>query len=60
MVWMMYFAIYMKLLNSRKDLVGDWNVVFNPMIDWGGGLAGTLALKCKILSQNYRQVRFGQ
>ena len=37
MVWVMYFAIYMKLLNSRKVLVGDWNAVFDPKIDWGGG-----------------------
>ena len=45
----------MKLLNSRKVLMGDWNAVFDLKIDWGGGwgLAGTLALKCKILSQNY-------
>ena len=56
MVWVMYFAIYMKLLNSRKVLVGDWNVVFDPKIDLGG-LAGTLTLRCKILSQNYRQAR---
>ena len=57
MVWGMYFAIYMKLLNSRKVFVGDWNAVFDPKIDRGGGLAGTLALKCKILSQNYKQAR---
>ena len=36
MVWVMYFAIYMKLLNSRKVLVGDWNVVFDHKIDWSG------------------------
>ena len=60
MVWVMYFAIYIKLLNSRKVLVGDWNAVFDPKIEWGRGLAGTLALRCKILSQNYRQARFYQ
>ena len=51
MVLVMYFPIYMKLLNSRKVLVGDWNVVFNPKIDWNGGLAETLALKCKIIDK---------
>ena len=40
--------------------MGDWNVVFDPKIEWGGGLAGTLALKCKILSQNYRQAQLCQ
>ena len=55
MVWVMNFAIYMKLLNSRKVLVGDWNAAFDPKIDCRWGLAGTLALRCKILSQNYRQ-----
>ena len=35
-------------------------MVFDPKIDWGGGLAGTLALRYKILSQNYRQARFCQ
>ena len=36
MVWVMYFAIYMKLLNSWKVLVSDWNAVFDPKIDgWG-------------------------
>ena len=45
MVWVMYFAIYMKLLNSRIVLVGDWNAVFDPKIDCGRGLAETLALK---------------
>ena len=58
MVWVMYFAIYMKLLNSRKVLVGDWNAVFDPKIDRGGRPAGTPALRHKILSQNYRQARF--
>ena len=34
MVWMMYFTIDMKLLNSRKVLVSDCNAVFDPKIDW--------------------------
>ena len=37
MVLVMYFPIYMKLLNSRKVLMGDWNVVFVPKIDGGEG-----------------------
>ena len=41
MVWVMYFAIYMKLLNSRKVLVGDWNAVFDPKIDLVGSSRDT-------------------
>ena len=51
MVSVMYFPIYMKPLNSRKVLVGDWNAVCDPKIDWGGGLAGTLELRCKIIDK---------